>query len=142
MTFLSIIGFLGGIVFATGGGLFWMDIVDHFLNHYGLVVVGILECILIGWIFKASKLREYINHICSGFSIGSWWDFSIKFLTPILLMIILFSDLIGDISHPYEGYPWLANILIGRDWLIFTLFAAIIVASRPWKIDIHKQHEE
>ncbi len=141
VTSLSIIGFLGGIVFATGGGLFWLDIVDHFLTHYGLVVVGILECILVGWIFKALKLREYINQISSGFLIGKWWDFSIKFLIPVLLGIILLNDLIREFSSSYGGYPWLANILIGRDWLIFTLFAALIIAARPWRIDIHKIQE-
>ncbi|MFC1804458.1 sodium-dependent transporter [Candidatus Omnitrophota bacterium] len=142
VTFLSAAGFFGGMVFATRGGLFWLDIVDHFLTHYGLVVVGILECILVGWVLKASKLREYINHISSGLRIGSWWDFSVKFLTPILLIVILLNDLTKEISSPYGDYPRLSNILIGRDWLIFTLFAALIIAAHPWKIDIHKQQEE
>lgn len=141
VTFLSIIGFLGGIVFATGAGLYWLDIVDHFITHYGLVIVGILECIVIGWVYKASKLREYINHISSGFRIGSWWDFSIKLFAPALLIAILLNDLIREISSSYGNYPLLANVLIGRDWLIFTLFAAIIIAAKPWKIDIHKEHE-
>ncbi|MFH1202159.1 MAG: sodium-dependent transporter [Candidatus Omnitrophota bacterium] len=142
VTFVSIVGFLGGVVFATGGGLFWLDIVDHFLTHYGLVLVGILECILVGWIFKAARLREHINHIGSGFPIGGWWDFSVKFLTPILLIVILLNDLMRELTSSYGGYPWLANILIGRDWLFVTLFAAIIIAGRSWKIDIHKQQEE
>ncbi|MFH1414065.1 MAG: sodium-dependent transporter [Candidatus Omnitrophota bacterium] len=141
VTFLSIIGFLGGIVFATGAGVYWLDIVDHFLTHYGLMIVGILECIIIGWVYKASKLREYINHISSGFCIGSWWDFSIKLFTPVLLIAILLNDLIRELGTSYGNYPWLANVLIGRDWLIFTLFAAIIIAAKPWKIDIHKERE-
>ena len=147
---LSIAGFLGSIVFATRGGLFWLDIVDHFLTHYGLVIVGILECVLIGWIFKASKLREHINHI-SQMKIGKWWEFSIRFLTPAVLIIILINDLIKEFSVCYGGYGWLANILIGRDWLLFTLFIALIVASHPWKTDLrdyaaeekllHNQHK-
>jgi NSS family neurotransmitter:Na+ symporter len=141
VTFISIIGFLGGMVFATGAGLFWLDIVDHFLTHYGLVVVGILECILVGWIFKALKLREHINQISSGFLIGKWWDFSVKFLIPVLLSIILLNDLINELSFSYGDYPLLANILIGRDWLIFTLFAALIIAARPWRVDIHQPQE-
>ena len=28
---------------------------------------------------------------------------------------------------------WIALILIGRDWLIFTLMAALLVAMRPWR---------
>jgi len=133
---LSIAGFFGSVVFATRGGLFWLDIVDHFLTHYGLVVVGILECILIGWIFKASRLRDHINHVAV-FGIGRWWDFCIRFVTPLILIMLLLNDLIKELTQSYGGYPWLANVLIGRDWLFLTLFAAIIIASRPWRIDIH-----
>lgn len=138
VTFLSIAGLLGGVIFTTGGGLFWLDIVDHFITHFGLVAVGILECLLIGWIFKASKLREHINAI-SDFPIGRWWDISIKFATPIILGVILFSDLLKEFSIPYGGYGWLAVILIGRDWLIATLIAALFVSHQPWRVDIHQK---
>ena len=138
---LSVVGFLGSIVFATRGGLCWIDIVDHFLNNYGLVVVGILECILIGWVFKASKLREHINHV-SNMKIGKWWDWSIKILTPAILMGLLINNLRQELSAPYGGYSWLANILIGRDWLLFTLVIALIVASHPWKIELRDHTNE
>jgi len=136
VTLISIFGFLASIVFATRGGLFWLDIVDHFLTHYGLVAVGILECILIGWIFKASRLREHINHIAV-FKVGKWWEFCVKFITPSALAIVLVNDLTKEIVQPYGGYSWLSNILIGRDWLLITLFMALIVASHPWRVDIH-----
>jgi NSS family neurotransmitter:Na+ symporter len=122
-------------VFATRGGLFWLDIVDHFLTHYGLVAVGILECVVIGWIYKASRLREHINHV-SGANIGRWWEWSIKLLTPLVLIFILINDLIKEFTVSYGGYSRLANILIGRDWLLFSLFVALIVASRSWKIEL------
>ena len=35
VSILSITGFLGGIIFITRAGLSWIDIVDHFLTHYG-----------------------------------------------------------------------------------------------------------
>ena len=52
VTLVSVMGFLGAVVFTTQAGLFWLDSVDHFLTHYGLVIVGILECIVVGWLFK------------------------------------------------------------------------------------------
>lgn len=136
VSFLSVAGLLGGIVFTTGGGLFWLDIVDHFLTHYGLVVVGILECFLIGWIFKASKLREYINQISELF-IGGWWEISIKFVTPIILSLILLNALVKEFSAAYSGYPILALVLIGRDWLLATLIAALLISRLEWRRDLH-----
>jgi neurotransmitter:Na+ symporter, NSS family len=51
-------GFVGSIVFLCHSGLIWLDIVDHFINHYGLVLAGLLECVFIGWVLKARTLRN------------------------------------------------------------------------------------
>lgn len=137
ITGVSIIGFLGSIIFTTQAGLLWLDIVDHFLTHYGLVVVGILECILVGWCFKLKVLRNHINRI-SSIQLGVWWDILIKYFVPLVLGIILFGDLYNELGKPYGGYSWASLILIGRDWILLTLIAAFIIASRPWKTEYHK----
>jgi len=129
---LCVLGFIGGIIFTTGGGLFWLDIVDHFLTSYGLVIVGILECLLIGWYFKATKMREHIN-VASQLKIGKWWEFSIKILTPLILGIIFVSSLYQELSRPYGGYSITSLILIGRDWTLATLIIAIFISKYPWR---------
>ncbi|MEA3506283.1 MAG: sodium-dependent transporter [Elusimicrobiota bacterium] len=129
---VCITGFIGSIIFATGAGLYWLDIVDHFLTSYGLITVGILQCLIIGWALKASKLREHINDI-SSIHIGKWWDIVIKIVTPSILAIILIWSLYGEFSAPYEGYSVTALILIGRDWLLATLVAAIILTRYRWR---------
>ena len=131
---LSVLGFLGGIIFTTQAGAHWLDIADHFLNYYGLVLAGIFECIILGWIYGTKKLREHINHI-SQWHIKRWWDFSIRFICPFILVALLLSSLKEEFARPYGDYSWLAIILIGRDWLIYTLFLAIVVAAHPWKIE-------
>lgn len=132
VTVLSIVGFLGGIIFATGGGLAWLDIVDHFLSHYGLFMACILQCVLVGWVYNASRLREHVNAV-SMIRVGRLFDVSIRYVIPAALVILLVQDLWKDLRQPYGGYPWLALVLIGRDWLIVTFVAALIVAARPWR---------
>ena len=132
VTVLSVLGFLGGIVFATGGGFAWLDIVDHFLSHYGLFAACILQCILVGWIYGVNHLREHVNSI-SMFRVGRSFNLFIRYLIPGILLFLFFSDLIQDIRQPYGGYSWIAIILIGRDWLLVTLIAALLVAMRPWR---------
>ena len=134
VSILCITGFLGSIIFATEGGLFWLDIVDHFLTQYGLVIGAILECILVGWFYRAKRLREHINNT-STWSLASLWSQQVKVVIPLVLLVILVNSLIKEFAAPYEGYPALSLILIGRDWLIFTLFAALIVSARNWKIE-------
>lgn len=134
VTFVCVFGCLGGIVFTTQSGLLWLDIVDRFITHYGLVTVGILECIVIGWAFDLFKLRQHINRI-SSLKLGMGWILLIKLFVPLMLGIIFLGDLFNELQRPYGGYSWTALILIGRDWLILTLIVAFIVAGRPWRSD-------
>ncbi|MFH1415485.1 MAG: sodium-dependent transporter, partial [Elusimicrobiota bacterium] len=127
-----ILGFFFSIIFTTGAGLYWLDIADHFITSYGLVIVGLLECLVIGWYLKAEKMREHINKV-SSVKLGKWWEYSIKIITPAILVIILISSIFQEFSAPYEGYPVKWLILIGRDWLLFTLIAAIIITSYEWR---------
>ncbi|MBN3040817.1 MAG: sodium-dependent transporter [Candidatus Omnitrophica bacterium] len=131
---LSVLGFIGGIIFATQSGLLWLDIVDHFLTQYGLVIGGIFECFLIGWIYKTVKLRMHVNRY-SDWKIGKWWSFCTRVVVPVALMILLISSFKTELKTPYGGYSWLALVLIGRDWLLVTLYMAIIVASHPWRLE-------
>lgn len=137
VTSISILGFLGSIIFTTNAGLLWLDIVDHFLTHYGLVVVGIFECILVGWFFKLKLLRNHINKI-SSLKLGVWWDVLIKYFVPLVLAIILIGDLYNELKEPYGGYSWTSLLLIGRDWVLLTLIVAFVIASRPWKTGHHE----
>lgn len=132
ITVISVIGFFGSVVFTTQAGLFWLDIVDHFLTHYGLVVVGIFECILVGWLFKTDILRKHVNKI-SSIKLGIWWNFLIKYFVPLVLSVILIIDLYDELRQPYEGYSWTSLILIGGNWVLLTLIAAFMIALRPWR---------
>ncbi|MBD3263708.1 MAG: sodium-dependent transporter [Candidatus Omnitrophica bacterium] len=131
---LCVFGFLGSIVFATQAGIHWLDIVDHFLTQYGLVVGAICECVLIAWIYKAQRLRQHINHY-GDWKLKFWWDMCVRVISPLVLIFIFISSVAEELSVSYGGYSRVAIILIGRDWLIYTLFVAIIVASHPWRSD-------
>ncbi len=134
VTTVSVTGFLGSIIFTSQAGLLWLDIVDHFITHYGLITVGVLECIVVGWLFNLPLLREHINRI-SSFHLGGWWDFLIKFFVPATLGLIFIGDLYNELQQPYGDYSWTALLLIGRDWLIATLAVALIITLKPWRTD-------
>lgn len=128
---LAVSGFLGSIIFATQAGLLLLDIVDHFLTQYGLVLAGLLEALVVGWFWGAEKLRSHINSAAQA-SLPSFWDWTIKAIIPFTLGILFINALIKEFSAPYGQYPSLALILVGRDWLLFTLFFAVVIAARHW----------
>jgi NSS family neurotransmitter:Na+ symporter len=126
---VCLLAFAGGLVFATKGGLFWLDIVDHFLSNFGLVLVGILECVGIGYIYKASRMRDHVNQV-SEIQIGKWWDFAVRYLTPIILIILMALTLIERIQTPYENYPQWALFLGGWLVLLVTWIASLVLSRR------------
>lgn len=132
VTTLCVTGFFGSLIFATGSGLYWLDIVDHFLNQYGLVFAGILECLIVGWVLKAKVLRRHINSVSSN-SIGKTWDLFIKYITPTILVILLGSQLFTEIMKPYGGYSIMALSLIGGLWIIGTMLLALIFTLPKWE---------
>ena len=109
---MCIIGFFISLVFATGGGLHWLDIVDHFIANFGLVMIGLVECLILGWMYTLSKLRDHANET-SEIQIGRWWDILIKFVIPFILFLLLTIAIVDNITNPYLGYPWWVIVLGG-----------------------------
>jgi len=126
-------GFLGSLVFASRGGLYLLDIADHFITNYGLVCGGALECIIIGWIYRASNLREHINN--QGRRLPAIWDFFIRYTTPAILFFLLFLTIKGDLSKNYGGYHTDQLILFGGGWMLICLLLALALAFGPWKAE-------
>ncbi len=131
VTVLCAVGALGSLIFTSGAGLYWLDIVDHFLNQYGLVVAGLLECLVVGYILKAAVLRRHIN-VGAGMKLKKGWDYLIKYLTPLILLIMLVRSVMTELAKPYEGYPVAALASIGISWLMATAIIAVILSLYPW----------
>jgi len=59
-----------------------------------------------------------VNSI-SEFGVGKWWVISIKYFTPILLLVLLGYELVERVGGSYENYGRLPEFLAG--WLILVL---------------------
>jgi len=143
VTVLCVTGFLGSIIFTTRAGLLWLDIVDHVLTHYGLVTVGLIECIMGAWIFDVGRLRRHINKV-SSIKMPRLWEQLIRFFIPGILALMLLGDIFAEIKAPYGNYSWFAIVMIGVNWVMFTLIGAAILTRRPWHYDytLHTTDEE
>ncbi len=106
---LCIIGFLISLIFTRGNGLYLIEILDNFIAQFGLVTIGLFECIILGWIVPAKFFRNHANKT-SDFLIGKWWDILIKIIIPTILILLLTLSIIDNILYPYKQHPW---------WLIF-----------------------
>jgi len=110
--FICVIGLLISLVFTAGSGLYWLDIVDHFIANFGLVMIGLVECLILGWMYSIYKFREHANKT-SEIKIGIWWDYLIKYIIPSILLILLVIAVFDNITNPYLNHPWWVIIFGG-----------------------------
>jgi NSS family neurotransmitter:Na+ symporter len=123
---ICILGFFSSLIFTTGSGLYWLELIDHFITNFGLVTIGLIECIIFGWIFDIFKLREHANKT-SEIIIGKWWDFLIKFVIPSILIILLIASIFDNIKNPYMQYPWWIIIVGGITPVVIIFILSFIL---------------
>ncbi len=115
------------LIYITGSGPALLDIVDNWCNNYNLIIIGILECVAIGWCFKLGKVLDEVNKNTKKFKMPKWWFYtSIKFIAPIMLSVMVVWNLVslftsGGIYGKY--YNIWSNLICG--WLM----TAIVFAS-------------
>ena len=114
LMFVAVPGIIGSLITALpfvvdpglGGngtvGLNFLDILDHWAFGYSLLTVGLLECLLIGWVFGADNVRLFVNQY-SRIRLGRWFNVLIKFVIPALLGTVLVWNLVLDLSGPLYG---------------------------------------
>ena len=109
------------IWFTTGAGLAWLDIVDHWCNAYSLILVGVLEAIVIGWLFNPLKVLKEVNRNTGKFKMPAWWFvISIKILAPLTLLGFFIWNIVSLVNNGgLYDYTIASNIIGG--WLIFGL---------------------
>ncbi|MGM2835386.1 sodium-dependent transporter, partial [Bacillus cereus group sp. Bce025] len=73
---------LVSLVFATRGGLMFLDVVDYFANNFGLITIALAEVVTIGLILR--RLPVYQNHanFVSDIKLGTFWRVSLLVITP------------------------------------------------------------
>ncbi|MBR6094774.1 MAG: sodium-dependent transporter [Lachnospiraceae bacterium] len=118
------------IIFVTGAGLAFLDIVDYYANNINLVLVGILETIAVGWFFKTGKVLEEINKNAKKFKMPGWWFLvSVKVIAPVLLVGFFGWNLYSLIAKNHgvygaaDGYSVAANVALG--WIV----SAVVILS-------------
>lgn len=108
-------GFCLGLVFCSQAGLFWLDLVDHFITTYGLVLVAISEALIVGWLFTTRKLRTHLEEY-RDFRFGRFVNIAMRLVITSLLLLTWLG------LSRYDGSPVAASI--GR---FLTVAAAVIL---------------
>lgn len=118
-------------------GLSILDITDHWVFSYSLLIVGLVESLAIGWILGADRLRMALNQY-SKWKLGKWFNVFIKFVIPAVLLTVILSSLWNERTGLYGGnvdlgsfnwLPWFIPIF----WLVVSLSFSYYLTNKPYK---------
>lgn len=132
---VCVIAGLISLLFITQAGLAWLDIVDNWTNQINLILIGILECVAVGWCFSLRKVLDEINKNTKKFRAPyGWFAASVKFIAPVLLtalfiwnMVTLFGKNGGSYNPDYPIWAqiaagWAVSVLVFASGFIARLF--------------------
>ena len=134
VSIISIFGFCGSACFASYAGFnYILDIVDAYVGNIVIAGLGLVEVILISYIYGTSKLREEANAY-SDFKVGKWWDYLLRYFTPLLLGAVvvtnLFNIITGLLSKDTVGI--VSNMVFGWGTVVIMVGASFIFYKKKW----------
>ncbi len=126
-------GVLSLIFFSTTSGIFVLDILDHFINRFGILLVAVVSMLVVAWAVRG--LPRLMNHLNEDGSvpIGRWWVVLMSVVTPLVLAFVLVRELVAVLQEPYEGYPQWMLILFGWAAAALVAVAGFVIARVPWR---------
>ena len=86
-TVLSVIGCAFSIILTTGISSYLVGIVDSFVNEFGILLLIGIQCIIFAWFYGVDKFIPALNET-STFKVGKTWTFVIKYLLPLVLVVM------------------------------------------------------
>jgi NSS family neurotransmitter:Na+ symporter len=125
------------VLFSTTSGIYVLDVVDHFVNQYGILVVALVSMLVVVWVVRAlTSLGEHLN-VHGRPRVGAGWRVLTSLVAPVALAVVLFFALRDDLREPYEDYPdWL---LLTFGWLLVVALPVVgfLLARLPWRAGTH-----
>lgn len=98
VTILTIVACIFSLLFATSIGSYFLEIVDSFVNEFAILILIGVQSIIFAWFYGLDKIVPVLNEF-STFNVGKKWIFTIKYLLPVIIIVIwiygvmnLFSD--------------------------------------------------
>ncbi|XP_065073599.1 sodium-dependent nutrient amino acid transporter 1 isoform X2 [Ochlerotatus camptorhynchus] len=104
-TVIAICGVALGSVYVTPGGQYILTLVDHFGASFIALVLAIAELITIGWIYGVDRFCKDVEFML-GIRPNLYWRLCWKWITPLLMSVILVYNLVTLEPLTYQGYVY------------------------------------
>jgi neurotransmitter:Na+ symporter, NSS family len=121
------------LLLSTTTSLYALDIMDHFVNQFGILLVAVVSMLALAWGFRlVPTLAAHLNRHGS-LKLGYVWRALVSVITPAALIWVLVDQFQADLETPYGGYPdWMLGWLgwgVAGGVIVVGLLAGLI----PWR---------
>uniref|UniRef100_A0A665VX52 Transporter n=1 Tax=Echeneis naucrates TaxID=173247 RepID=A0A665VX52_ECHNA len=126
-----VLAFSIGLLFVQRSGNYFVAMFDDYSATLPLLIVVILENVAIAWVYGIDKFFEDLKDML-GFTPFRFYYYMWKFITPILLLVLLGSSLIQLIMTPPSYSAWIQEeTLRFPPWGIFVCISLVVMAIMP-----------
>ncbi|MGA9290595.1 MAG: sodium-dependent transporter, partial [Anaerobacillus sp.] len=134
------------ILFATQGGLFFLDVADYFINQFGIAFVGLVEVVAVAWILRELKGLESHANAISDIPLNYWWKACLSVITPLVLGYMMFdlfkTNLLRQFDTGSGNYGDYSNgFILYSGWFVagFAILVGILFSLKRWDAKVEQQ---
>ena len=93
-----------GAIFVTEQGVHWLEVFDTFVANISLFLVGLVECVAVGWLYGVKHFSADANAMC-GRPLPKPLLWNLQYLIPLLLCGLLCSAALSSVQGEYDLPP-------------------------------------
>ncbi|KAK3101975.1 hypothetical protein FSP39_007759 [Pinctada imbricata] len=128
--------FLIGLPMTTPGGMYLLQLMDHYAASWSLLIIGLTEVIIITYVYGIDRYFKDIETM-QGSRPSLWWKICWMGLSPVCIVFILLFSWIDYSPAKYDNYsyPAWADVM---GWLMSfasVIFIPIVVLYKIYKED-------
>ena len=125
-TVLCVIGCAFSLLLTTGISSYLVGIIDAFVNEFGILLLIGVQCIIFAWFYGVEHFLPALNEN-STFKVGKTWSFVIKYLLPLVL-IVMWAIGIVQLFSTAKTFEIMVDLIIIIGVLVF---AVILTKIKP-----------
>lgn len=130
-----VLAFSIGLLFVQRSGNYFVAMFDDYSATLPLLIVVILENIAVAWVYGVDKFFEDLKEML-GFSPYRFYYYMWKFVTPVLLLLLLGSSFIQLIMTPPSYSAWIQELALEKTlmfpvWGIVVCISLVVMAVLP-----------
>uniref|UniRef100_A0A671RLL8 Transporter n=1 Tax=Sinocyclocheilus anshuiensis TaxID=1608454 RepID=A0A671RLL8_9TELE len=100
-----VVSFVAALVFVQSSGNYWLALFDGFAGSIPLLVIALCEIIAVVYVYGIDRFNEDLQFMV-GHKPNIFWQVSWRFLSPIILLVILIFYFVTTVSKQLTYSVW------------------------------------